>query len=98
MRISCHSIPILPLLLNGAVRGWEAKNPSFEEGNGLGSEMASWTRYGSHPEWIEVFVGHAGIEPRTGHYCIGSYSGLQMEGRRGNVFQRASRACYRRGR
>ncbi|MBN1418712.1 MAG: hypothetical protein JXP34_08035 [Planctomycetes bacterium] len=67
--------------------GWELQNPSFEEGNGLDGEMAGWTRYGSHPEWMEVFVRHAGVEPRTGHYCIGSYSGVHRT-RWGGALQR----------
>jgi hypothetical protein len=66
---------------------WELHNPSFEEGNWIDSEMAGWTRCGDHPEWIEVFVKHAGIEPRTGDYCIGSYSGVHRT-RWGAVYQK----------
>ncbi len=87
MRMRLRSILILLLLLSRPVSGWELRNASFEEGNRLDSEMAGWTRYGSHPEWIEVFVRHAGIEPRTGHYCIGSYSGVHRT-RWGGAYQK----------
>ncbi|MHC4743012.1 MAG: sugar-binding protein [Planctomycetota bacterium] len=87
MRIRLHLVLILLLMLNGAVFGWEVRNPSFEEGNWVDGEMEGWTRYGSHPEWIEVFVRHAGIEPRTGHYCIGSYSGVHRT-RWGGAYQK----------
>jgi hypothetical protein len=64
------------VVLTGSAHAQLIANPSFEEGNSLNSEMAGWARCGDHPEWMEVFVRHAGIEPRTGHYCIGSYSGV----------------------
>jgi len=71
----------------GMAFGWELKNPSFEEGNWVNGEMAGWTRCGTNPEWVEVFVRHAGIEPRTGQYCIGSYSGVHRT-RWGGAYQR----------
>jgi hypothetical protein len=75
------------LLLFGTAFGWELRNPSFEEGNWVGGEMAGWTRCGSNPEWIEVFVRHGGVEPRTGQYCIGSYSGVHRT-RWGGAYQK----------
>ncbi|UCG47809.1 MAG: hypothetical protein JSU94_20320 [Phycisphaerales bacterium] len=87
MRIRSASTLIWLVLLIRTVFGWELRNPSFEQGNWIDGEMAGWTRYGSHPEWMEVFVRHAGIEPRTGQYCIGSYSGVHRT-RWGGVYQR----------
>ncbi|MHC4693280.1 MAG: sugar-binding protein [Planctomycetota bacterium] len=74
-------------LMAGMASGWELKNPSFEEGNWINGEMEEWTRCGTNPDWVEVFVRHAGIEPRTGQYCIGSYSGPHRT-RWGGAYQR----------